>query len=358
MKRLTCTLLATLALASPGRAVEPISPDLSKATTRALLENLSGLPPPIGGPIPEKEHLELRLPLTLTIQGGQEFKGTLSELHEGRIYLRLVQEGGEVILSFPVEEIEQIFFPGGSIVHETIEKVNAGELSEALPYLESIIGARYAFFPILAPENLSFYRALPLTALAVDNPAQAIAYIKAIRPYLTLPEDQRELDDIELLSYHRLELTEETRERALRWIDGTPERFPTSALGFYVLASLQFEAGEYDEALDSALHPIVFSGPIHQPYLKHCYSLAIVSAYILKDPIELERLTTEARERGIEWQPQMVFAAADKGLEEFIITDAEGNPLPLIPDESTEDSPLLEKRGSSNHPAPESDNTL
>lgn len=342
MKIFLTALFSVSIFSGQLQAAELLPNELPKEATRALLENLSGLPPPIGGPIDEADRLELRKPLTLTIQNGQEFQGSFNELHDGRIYLRMVQDGGEIILSFPVEDIKSIFFPGGDIVHSTIEKVTAGELNDALPYLESIIATRYSLFPILPPEEISYFRALPLAALAVGNPAQAIAYAKAIRPYLTLPEDQRELDDIELLSYFQLELYEEAEERALLWIENSPDRFPESALGYYVLAALHFQAEDFSEALDAALFPVVFSGPIHQPYLSHCYSLAIVSAYLLDDPIESEKLITEMQRRNIDWHPQAIFTTAAKALEEFDLNDSEGNPLLLFPDDSAPD-PLVEE---------------
>ncbi len=317
-----------------GQPSASLSPDLPKETTRAILENFSGLPPPIGGPIPEAEHAELRKPLSLSLQGGRHFEGTLARVEDEQVYLRLVEQGGEVVLSFSFEDVERIDFPGHPIVEATLERIREGDLTEALPYLESIIGARYTLFPLIPPEKLSFFRALPLAALAVDNPAQAIAYSKAIRPYLTLPDDQDELRDIELLAYYRLELREEAEQRALDWI-AEYERFSPSALGFYVLAALQFEAANYEEALYTALRPIVFSGAWEKSYLAPCYSIAIICSHLLDDPIERDQLLAEMHERKIPWKPLFLFRSARSALEELILPGPTGEPLPIFLEEKS-----------------------
>jgi tetratricopeptide (TPR) repeat protein len=330
-------LFLPLVVCAVSQNAEHFSSELSKATTRALLENISGLPPPIGGPIPEAEYLNLREPLTLYLTRARKFQGTLSNIQSDRIYLRIVQEGGEVVLSFPFEEVRGILFPGESIVASTVEKVKEGDLSEALPYLESIIGARYALFPHLPPEDLSLFRALPLAALAVDNPAQSIAYVKAIRPYLSLPADQDELDDIELLAYYRIQLREEAQERAQGWI-AKARRYGGSALGYFILSALQFEQGEYDRSLYTSLNPIVFSGAIPEAYLGQCYSIAIASAHLLDDPIERDKLIDEMQERDLSWQPLRVFNSARDGLSDLTITLSDGPSLPIFLEEDAEEN--------------------
>ena len=321
------------------------TPDLSKETTRALLENLSGLPPPIGGPIPEAEYLALRGPLTLRLSGGRVFEGTLSDIRDERIFLRMVQEGGEVVLSFPTSEIERIRFPGNELIQPTIDKIEEGNLTDALPYLESIIGARYALFPVTPPEELSLYRALPLAALAVNNPAQAIAYVRAIEPFLTLPEDQRELRDVELLSYYQLQLREEAEERARDWI-AAEDSFGDSALGYFILSALEFERANYEEALYTALRPIVYSNALRKSYLAPCYSIAIASAHLLNDPIEKQKLFEEMNDRGLSWKPLLVFHSAERGLADLDLATPEGEPIPLFIQEGERETLIPEPASS------------
>jgi hypothetical protein len=329
------------------------SSKLSKETTRSLLENLSGLPPPIGGPIPEPEYQALREPMTLVLSGGREFQGTLSDVQQEQIDFRMVHEGGEVILSFPFDEIQEIFFPGKDIVEQTVEQIRSGDLTGALPYLESIIGARYALFPLIPPEDLSVFRALPLAALAVDNPAQAIAYAKAIKPYLTLPDDQKELRDVELLGYYRLQLQEEAEQLALAWI-GEEDRFGDSALGYFILAALQFEAADYETALYTALEPIVFSGVLPKSYLAPCYSIAIASAHMVGDSAESEKLFREMKDRGIPWEPLLVFRSARNGLSDLRLFSEDGQPLTIIVGDEHREN-LIHPRTEGNAPNPSLD---
>ncbi|MFP4351574.1 MAG: hypothetical protein ACLFRP_07640 [Puniceicoccaceae bacterium] len=303
------------------------------------------LPEPIGGGIPEEDQEEIRKPITLFLEGGREFTGDVAKVEDGAVSLRVVQEGGEIVLSFPKADIREIFFPGGNILERTRTMVEEGRLAEALPYLEALIARRFPLFDLIPEEGRSLYAAIPMAALAIDRPAQAIAYANALSPYMTLREDAEAMRDAELLGRYILELNEEAMLLARQWIE-EEGRYGPSALGYFILGALLFAGEDYEGALRTALEPIVFSGQIPMSYLPHCYSLAIASAHALEDEAHRDRLLAEARERGFAWQPLRVLGGAGDDLEGLVIEDDEGEPLPLF-EATTDGERLLEDREES-----------
>lgn len=301
----------------------------------------AGLPEPVGGEIPAAEREELREPLTVFVEGGRDFTGTLADIDAETLSLRIIQDGGEIVLSFPREEVREIFFPGERIFEQTNEMVAEGNLRKALPYLESLLAQRYRLFDLLPQEERSPFAAVPMAALSIDRPAAAIAYVEALRPYLGQAAAAERLDTAELLARYILDLDDEARRQALAWIEAD-ERFGDSALGYFVLAALRFEGGDYEGALDVSLRPVVFSGQLPMAYLPHCYTLAIASTHLLGNDGHREQLLAELRERGLSWQPLRALRSAPReDLEDLVVLDGEGNPLPLF-EATTGDERLLE----------------
>lgn len=317
----------------------PAQEDPSTGTAPEAAAPPGALPAPVGGAIPDEEREELRKPLTLFVEGGRQFTGTLAGFDGEKLSLRTVQAGGEIILSFPKEEIRRIFFPGGSILEATRQSIERGDLPGALPYMEALLALRFPVFPLLPHEQRSLYASVPMAALAIDRPAAAIAYVDALRPYLTGEADRTKLRTAELLARYILRL-DDAREQASAWIADAP-LFSESALGYFVLAAIHFENGAFEDALYTALQPMVFSGQIPVAYLPHCYSLAIASTHILGNDLHREQLLAEMRERNLPWQPLRSLGTARDDLRDLVVEDADGNPLPLF-EATTGDERLLE----------------
>jgi len=300
----------------------------------------SRLPEPVGGKIPAAEQEELRKPLTVVVRGGNRFTGSLVDFDGNKLSVRAIQSGGEIVLSFPVEDISDLYLPGGSILAATEEVVESGDLPQALPYLEALLISRYPIFPLVSAEDRAFFADVPMGALAIDRPAAAIAYVNALKPFLNDPESREKLKSAELLGRYMLQLNDEAETQALSWI-GEQDRLPESALGFFILAAIQFEAGEYDRALRTSLQPLVFSGQIPVPYLPHCYSLAVAATHIMGNDLHRDQLLAEMAERNLDWQPLRALKTAWEELEDLVIEDDEGNPIPLF-EATTGDERLLE----------------
>ncbi len=340
MTRYIRHLLATLALAASTALHAQEADTATPASPPETLPMPGALPDPVGGGIPPPELEELRKPLTIFVRGGRRFDGTLAGFDGEKLSLRTIQAGGEIVMSFPQEDIERIFFPGGSILEATRATIRSGDMPAALPYLEALLAIRYPIFPLLPPDQRSLYAEIPFAALSIDRPAAAIAYVEALRPYYTREGDLEKLRAAELLGRYILDLSDEAREQAENRIE-REGRFPESALGHFVLGAIQFREGSYADSLQTSLEPIVFTGQIPVPYLGHCYALAVASTHVLGNDKHRDQLLGEMRERGIPWQPLRALAAAEEELADLVVTDENGESLPLF-EAATEDERLLE----------------
>ena len=112
--------------------------------------------------------------------------------------------------------------------------------------------------------------------------------------------------------------SEEARIRALDWIE-IKGREARSALGWYVLGTLQREAEDFDASWFTWLEPIVFSGARHPAFLPECYAGAVEVGLLLERPNDARRLLEEMQQRGLEWP-------ADRPFPEFPTEEEAASP--------------------------------
>ena len=152
-----------------------------------------------------------------------------------------------------------------------------------------------------------------VSPLVLDSPhpARAIAIIQTLRPQIENPAALRALDDAVLESYQTLELYEEAQPLAEAWIKAR-KPYGESALGYYVLGAARLRSEAYEEALDLALHPIVFASPIPTDKLAECYAVAVSAALALRERTYAATLYREMQARGFDWP------ADDRSLQAFL----------------------------------------
>lgn len=290
---------------------------------------------------PEAELRALREPVTLFHRNGQQFRGDVSGSDETTIQLRAIQGAGEILMTFPKEEIRDIHFPGDRMLLRGQTLFHEGKEAAALPYLEPVFIQRRPLFDMLEPEERLPFSFLPEAALAAGEPAKAVALVQELAPFYEDEETLDRLADTELVAYYQLGLTEEAEKRALAWV-GEADRFSESALGFFIAGSIALEREEAEEALWLALEPIVFSGQLPVAYLDHCYSLAIVATHVLDNDEHREALLEEMRERGLEWRSLRAFATVAGDIDDLAIDLGDG-PRPPYEAVSTEEELLLDQ---------------
>lgn len=236
------------------------------------------------------------------------FRGLLDGIRDGRLFIRHIAEGGEVGYSFTPEEVRDFTIPGASFADEGIDLWERGEIADALPMLEAIGRQRFRYLPLLNHEQRRPLFALVAAQIAADDPRAAIASVSLLRPFVTTDREAAQLRDAELNAYLSLGLTADTRALARAWC-AAADATEGSALGWKILAQLEFDAGNFDRALWTALQPVVFSTYLSLEDLDHCYVLAIASADALGDRATGLRLYREMNERAINWPDDRRFNA-------------------------------------------------
>lgn len=236
------------------------------------------------------------------------FRGLLDGMRDGRLFIRHITEGGEVGYSFAPDEVREFTIPGADLASEGIDLWEHGETTEALPLLAAIGRQRFRYLPLLNREQRRPLFALIAAEIAANDPRAAIAFVGLVRPYATTHREAVELRDAELNAYVNLGLTAETRALAEAWC-AAADATEGSALGWKILAQIEFDAGNFDHALWTALQPIVFSTYLSLEDLDHCYVLAIASADALGDRATGLRLYREMNARGLTWPDERRFNA-------------------------------------------------
>jgi len=285
--------------------------------------------------VPDKEEVmanyaELQEPIILLLTGNRRFEGTLSQVEEGRIVLRVIQAGGEILLGFTEKEIVEIRFPGEEILADTKGLVAEEAWAEALPSMEALLLQRQAFFHLLEDRDKNLFVHLPKMALYNNEPARAIAYADFLENHLKGKSEQKKLENSLLVAYYIMALNRQTTERADAWIQSRP-RYHSSALGYFVRSALYFQEEDYENAFWLSLEPIVFSGQTPVDYLAHCYAIAIASAHLTGKGDYSQKLQEEMFRRGLDWQYLNAFQEVKGKLDNLLIYQREqAEAIPLF----------------------------
>lgn len=292
-----------------------------------------------------EERQQLRQPVSLHRRDRQVFEGFPVSRDGTTLTLRMLQEAGEILITFPYDEIIRLRFPGNEVIERAVAKEKEGKLDEALGLLEPLLAQRTQLLDLMAVEDRLPFARLPDLALHLDDPGRAIAFIRDLRPYFAKEEGILiEFNGHELLGFHRLGLAEEAAARLDDWF-AAKGRFANSALGDYVAASLAMDEGRIELALRRALRPIVFSGQLPVEYLDACYSMAVVCAQLMDNPAHRDQLLEEMRERGLSWRSSRAFAVRERELLGFTIDLGDG-PRPAFEAVSPELDRRFEQQGT------------
>ncbi|MFT5836856.1 MAG: tetratricopeptide (TPR) repeat protein [Candidatus Azotimanducaceae bacterium] len=280
----------------------------------------SMLPTAAAFAIPTEERIaiesELSQPITLKLTNRQEITGNPIRVSIDQIQIASAIGAGEIVSTFEAGQIREIFIPGESYKTLATEWMHAGKNDDALELMSLLYAQRSPLLPLLPASESHFFIYYVDLVLDSPHPARAIAIIQSLRPQIQNPSALRALDDATLESYQTLELHEEALPLAEAWVESR-QAYGESALGYYVLGAARLRAEAYHEALDLALHPIVFSSPIPTDKLGECYAVAVSAALGLRERAYAATLFQEMEAREFEWP------AEDRTLQPFLkeITD-------------------------------------
>lgn len=271
---------------------------------------------------PEAIYQELSQPVTVQTKVGRDFSGLPIQVDANSIVLLAEVGQGSVEYTFNVDDIVNVRLPGGALRSYALDLIEGGSVDRGLDLLESLFQQREPFFRYLPPAEPTFFaEQIPLFRQhgAVER---GLNLARTVLPYVNADPALVDLiGDEMLLGGFLLGKTDEARQRAQTWIE-EKGREARSALGWYVLGTLQRDAEDLDTAWFTWLKPIVFSGARRPNYLTECYVGAIEVGIALQRFDEARGLLGEMDTRGLRWP-------ADHPLPEF----------PSAEDASTDDAP-------------------
>ena len=254
---------------------------------------------------------ELSEPILLKLKNRQQISGNPINVSEKQIQVASAEGEGEIVFTFELEQIQEITVPGDSYKALAAEWMRYGQSEDALELMGMLYEQRKTLLPLLPASDSHFFTYYVDLVLDSPHPARAIAIIQTLRPQIENPAALRALDDAVLESYQTLELYEEAQPLAEAWIKAR-KPYGESALGYYVLGAARLRSEAYEEALDLALHPIVFASPIPTDKLAECYAVAVSAALALRERTYAATLYREMQARGFDWP------ADDRSLQAFL----------------------------------------
>ncbi|MFP4261341.1 MAG: hypothetical protein ACLFS1_09705 [Opitutales bacterium] len=244
---------------------------------------------------------ELDGPVDILLDNGNRQTGKIVHWDGDQLSLKVALGSGSARMSYDAGSIRRISFPGRDALKQLAEWTrDANRTEEALELFRAFYEQRGAFFEFLDPAELNLFHEYIRFALEHDKPLRAVAMIEVLRPHIEDPARLKALDDAVLLAFFKADMLQEAQEKAKAWIDTAPPA-GDSALGWRILAEIQFREEAFEEALWTALYPIAFANQILPDHLDHCYALAIAAARETRQDSITERLTREMRQRELSW---------------------------------------------------------
>lgn len=268
----------------------------------------------------------LQEPVTIALDGGNQQTGQVTRWDESELRIEVSLGEGTAELTFPADEIRSIRFPGAEYKRTLYEWKNDPErVEDALALYRAYYQQQGAYLSLLGQRELSLFIDYADFALAQNEPLKAVATIDVISPYIEDEAVLKQLKENLLLGFFQGGMREEAEVEARKWIKEA-EPAGSSALGWRLLAEINYEQEEYENALWTAMHPIAFSNQMTMLHLDVCYALAILAAEELRLKEEPLQLAAEMRDRGLAW-PDYVEMLNGKAPEYFIAENTESETI-------------------------------
>lgn len=243
----------------------------------------------------------LQEPVTIVLDGGNQQTGRVTRWDGSQLRIEVSLGGGTAVLTFPADDIRSIRFPGAEYKRTLYEWKNDPErVKDALALYRAYYQQQGAYLSLLSQRELSLFIDYADFALAQNEPLKAVATIDIISPYIEDEAVLKQLEENLLLGFFQGGMREEAEVEARKWIKDA-EPAGSSALGWRLLAEINFEQEEYESAFWTAMHPIAFSNQMPMMHLDVCYALAILAAEELRFKKEPLQLAAEMRDRGLAW---------------------------------------------------------
>ena len=251
----------------------------------------------------------LSQPVVLLLENGQQSSGEINAWDGETLSLRTYRDGGSASMNYAADAIRDISFTGSEYLPllYKLEK-NPARSDEAFALFEAFYQQRGRYLRYMDAGELGMFVRYARFCLTHEKPLRAVAVIEVIRPHIKDDTLLRSLDEATLIGFFLGELYEEAEAQACQWIESAGyDR--TSALGWQILAQLQFMRAAYEDAMWTALNPIAFANNLPIEHLGPCYALAISAAVETRHEAISERLTKEMQARGFAWPADLAILA-------------------------------------------------
>lgn len=289
----------------PHRAAEPTRLRLALSTpallalcllTAAPLSAQSGNDPRLA-----TIQAELAGPIEVLLSNGNRQVGRVAEWDGETLQLDVDLGVGSAQMSFEAEAIHAIAFPGRQYLPVLSRWMrDPARTDDALEVFRAYYRQQGAFFQFLDASELNLFVEYIRFAIEKDKPLRAVAMIEVLRPHIEDPLRLKALDESILLAFFRAGMLEQAADQAAAWVESAPPA-GSSALGWRILAEIQFRNEAYEDALWTALYPIAFANQILPEHLDACYAFAIAAADETRQRELKARLSREMRERSLTW---------------------------------------------------------
>ncbi|MEC8614709.1 MAG: hypothetical protein VXY17_04830 [Verrucomicrobiota bacterium] len=277
----------------------------------------------------------LQEPVTIVLKGGNQQTGQITRWDESQLMIEVSLGGGTAELTFPAGDIRSIRFPGAEYKRTLYDWKNDPErVEDALALYRAYYQQQARYLSLLSQRELSFFIDYADFALAQNKPLKAVATIDIISPYIEDEAVLKQLKENLLLGFFQGGMCEEAEVEARKWIKEA-EPAGSSALGWRLLAEINYEQEEYENTFWTAMHPIAFSNQMNMQHLDVCYALAILAAEEIRLKEEPLRLAAEMRDRGLAW-PDYIEMLSGKAPEYFTVENTEP--------ETTEEAIAIEQK--------------
>jgi len=253
----------------------------------------------------------LQTPFSIQLKNGNLQTGQVVYWDGQNMRLRVDLGGGTAEMSFSIDEIRGIGFPGNKHIKTLYEWMRDPRRAEdALELFRAYYQQRGAYLDFLDDSDISLFFRYAMFALEQNEPLRAVAMIEVFRPLISDPLRLRELNNAILLGFFMSGMREEAESQARLMIEESLPAGP-SAMPWRVLAELHFDAERYEASFWTALQPIAHSNQMPMEELDACYALALVSAEELRLKEDVHRLANEMRARDLSW-PKSIPALIDR----------------------------------------------
>jgi hypothetical protein len=225
----------------------------------------------------------LKEPVVVSRTNGSSFSGFFQSKSDLGFTLYQSVDDGSVEVSFNREEVHLVEFSGDALFQELRDLFDAKDFESVTMIGRLMFQVRLPFLEYMREKDVAYFRILADSFVNMGAPADALGVIRGIKPHISEPEFKWEIEDIELLAYLTLNLSEEAVSLARKKIESATDP-SMGTLAWVTLSFHHLNKGRYREALLASVHPILFDREKDSKHRADAYLSAMIASLRLNRP--------------------------------------------------------------------------